>query len=603
MNIEGIISGKQSLSGNLVERGPQGPMGPQGPQGERGPQGKGLTILGTYASEEELHNAHPTGEVGDAYLVGGDLYVWTETSLSWENVGNIQGPQGEKGETGEQGPQGEQGPVGPQGETGPQGEKGVDGTVSFDELTEAQRLSLKGDKGDKGEKGEKGEQGPKGVDGTVSFDELTDEQRASLKGEKGDKGETGPVGPKGGVNFYAELPDKPYINGVEVYGSKGLWQFGIQHELKSGENIKTINGNSILGEGNIEIESGVAEIPIASADTLGGIKVGTNLSITDDGTLNAIASSSGSGADDVPINTIVEYDGTTIPNGWVEVEDNGGTGNINTEPLSSMTLVLSNECSYTSDIRYFQKTLPMTLDKNNGDKFINENNGIKIGHGVSKVLVSGQLGAKVQTKDALYGVAISVYRNNVNINTYRSLWVGANSTFKTENTSPRLLDVQEGDLITLEIYIDAIGPNITIPTALTYLTITEVSSEVTNVTKNITNNITHNITTNGMALIYSNEEQLIGTWFDKPLYQKTINFGAMPTAQQTKSVAHNVANIQDIWIDNSGSYFVDTSNNYYDSSDFDWHIHANATNVVAYNEYNRSSSTAMITIRYTKTTD
>ena len=375
MNIEGIISGKQSLSGNLIERGPQGPIGPQGPQGERGPQGKGLTILGTYASEEELKNAHPTGEVGDAYLVDGDLYVWTETSLSWENVGNIQGPQGEKGETGEQGPKGEQGPVGPQGETGPQGEKGVDGTVSFDELTEAQRLSLKGEKGDKGEKGEKGEQGPKGIDGTVSFDELTDEQKASLKGDKGDKGDTGPKGDTGGISYYEELPDKPKINGTEVYGDKSLVQFGIQPELKSGTNIKTINnqsllgsgnititsesgttnynaldnrpsvnnvvlsgnktldelgiqakgnyvtesglnqkgyitsipsdyvkedelktinGNSILGSGNIEIESGVAEIPVASPTTLGGIKVGANLTVTEDGTLSAIGGTGGS---------------------------------------------------------------------------------------------------------------------------------------------------------------------------------------------------------------------------------------------------------------------------------------------------------------------
>ena len=97
-----------------------------------------------------------------------------------------------------------------------------------------------------------------------------------MKGEKGDKGDTGPEGPSGGVNYYAELPDKPKINGTEVYSDKELWQFGIQEELKSGENIKTINGNSILGSGNIEIESGVAEIPVASAETLGGIKVGTN---------------------------------------------------------------------------------------------------------------------------------------------------------------------------------------------------------------------------------------------------------------------------------------------------------------------------------------
>lgn len=34
-----------------------------------------------------------------------------------------------------------------------------------------------------------GPMGPSGVDGTVTFDELTDAQRESLKGEKGDKGD------------------------------------------------------------------------------------------------------------------------------------------------------------------------------------------------------------------------------------------------------------------------------------------------------------------------------------------------------------------------------------------------------------------------------
>lgn len=50
-----------------------------------------------------------------------------------------------------------------------------------------------------------------------------------------------------------------------------------QDQLVSGTNIKTVNGQSLLGEGNIEIQGG--ELPIASADTLGGIKVGAGLSI------------------------------------------------------------------------------------------------------------------------------------------------------------------------------------------------------------------------------------------------------------------------------------------------------------------------------------
>lgn len=44
-----------------------------------------------------------------------------------------------------------------------------------------------------------------------------------------------------------------------------------QDTLISGTNIKTINGQSILGEGNIEIQGGSSSIPVATQDTLGGI--------------------------------------------------------------------------------------------------------------------------------------------------------------------------------------------------------------------------------------------------------------------------------------------------------------------------------------------
>ena len=50
-----------------------------------------------------------------------------------------------------------------------------------------------------------------------------------------------------------------------------------QDTLVSGQNIKTINGQSVIGEGNIEIQQ--SELPIASANTLGGVKVGAGLSI------------------------------------------------------------------------------------------------------------------------------------------------------------------------------------------------------------------------------------------------------------------------------------------------------------------------------------
>ena len=75
--------------------------------GKDGADGTSVTILGTYQSLADLQAAHPTGNLGDGYIIGGDLYVWDGNA--WTDVGTIQGPQGA---TGPQGPQGTQGPAG-----------------------------------------------------------------------------------------------------------------------------------------------------------------------------------------------------------------------------------------------------------------------------------------------------------------------------------------------------------------------------------------------------------------------------------------------------------------------------------------------------------
>lgn len=124
-----------AIKNYIIANGTQGPQGPQGfqgepgeqgPQGDVGPQGiagTSVTILGELADISELP---PTGEAGDSYLIGGDLYVWVGIGQgdhgtpndAWNNVGTIQGPQGVQGATGAQGPVGSIGPQGVQGESG-----------------------------------------------------------------------------------------------------------------------------------------------------------------------------------------------------------------------------------------------------------------------------------------------------------------------------------------------------------------------------------------------------------------------------------------------------------------------------------------------------
>lgn len=171
-------AGQPGEKGDKGDKGDTGDTGPQGPEGPKGADGTGVTILGSYASAEELNAQHPTGAPGDSYLVSGHLYVWSATTNAWEDVGNIQGPQGPRGERGEKGET---------GATGPQGEKGS--AFTYADFTPEQLAALKGDKGDKGDKGETGSQGPQGIQGEPGA--------PGEKGDKGDKGDPGEPGQKG----------------------------------------------------------------------------------------------------------------------------------------------------------------------------------------------------------------------------------------------------------------------------------------------------------------------------------------------------------------------------------------------------------------------
>src|SRR5690606_37804392 len=82
-------------------RGQQGLRGPAGERGERGPQGEVLHILGVVSTIAELPTS---GQIGDAYLVGDNLYVYNCTSFT--NGGPVRGPQGVPGIPGERGPEG-----------------------------------------------------------------------------------------------------------------------------------------------------------------------------------------------------------------------------------------------------------------------------------------------------------------------------------------------------------------------------------------------------------------------------------------------------------------------------------------------------------------
>ena len=58
-----------------------------------------------------------------------------------------------------------------------------------------------------------------------------------------------------GTSDYAQSSNKPKINNVELNGNKTSSDLSLQGTLVSGSNIKTINDESILGEGNLTINT------------------------------------------------------------------------------------------------------------------------------------------------------------------------------------------------------------------------------------------------------------------------------------------------------------------------------------------------------------
>ena len=111
------------------------------------------------------------------------------------------------------------------------GENLPEGTETIDLQGRVGFMTSVGPQGPKGDKGDTGATGP--------------------QGPKGDTGTTGPQGPAGTTD-YNELENKPDLS---VYATKTELD-NKQDELESGINIKTINNESILGSGNIDIQGG-----------------------------------------------------------------------------------------------------------------------------------------------------------------------------------------------------------------------------------------------------------------------------------------------------------------------------------------------------------
>ena len=281
------VDGRDGIDGADGAKGDTGAQGPQGVQGIQGPAGSpgtSINMQGSVATATALPSSGNTENDGYYVEDEGDCYVWTGTE--WVNVGPIVGPQGLQGIQGEQGIQGATGVTGPVGATGPQGPKGDTGIP--------------------------GPRGPPGA-GAMSWQAPVEDVIADTPIYVFDIGDRFLVASEPTTGGDLE----GHANEIAIWAETSEWMFEVPlsgwscYVLDIGKlwYYDGVIWKEIVGAGGIEdapidTQSYVRkdgawavasiedpyELPTASVDTLGGVKIGDNLSIDGSGVLSAVAS-------------------------------------------------------------------------------------------------------------------------------------------------------------------------------------------------------------------------------------------------------------------------------------------------------------------------
>lgn len=240
--------------------------------------------------------------------------------------------------------------------------------------------------------------------------------------------------------------------------------------------------------------SGDYTLPIATSDTLGGVIVGDNLTIDENGRLSAVAGESGGTLDPVPIDSIFDYDGDTVPDGYEQIDN-----------VPVVDNVISRNLLYT----------PYTEDNKFKFTALKDDHYTHIGYYAN--LEAG----KIYTLSAETDAEVWGYTGDAELyvcyNNKYDEYYGASGNmpfvFQPKNTGKYYIRVdvnKAGETHSFWNFQIEEGNEAT--EFVPYLNLEEAMKP---------------------NAIYSTEERVVGTYLGKPLYRKTFELGALGSSSRT----------------------------------------------------------------------
>lgn len=307
---------------------------------------------------------------------------------------------------------------------------------------------------------------------------------------------------------------------------------------------------------NIEASGGTGgsdyELPIASATTLGGIKVGANLTIDEDGTLNAVGS--GTGGEVLPIGTMIPFGSqNNIPVNWRICDGS----EISRTAYSKLFNVIGTtygegdgETTFNLPDKRGRVSVGLDLDQEEFNE-IGKKGGKKE---VALTVDEMPIHSHEFTRSRLYFAetagpnALGATSNASNSAQTRTLETGGNKAH--DNIQPYEVDVW---IIKVSNVVGVLeNENANVIDNLTSTSTTDVLSA--NMGREISERLQTLENANKSSNIYSSEDVVVGKWYNgKPIYRRLC----VATKDPANNLHINLGDTSDFdnyWINNGASH-------------------------------------------------